>query len=191
MNDIIKMIFKSVNETDNLYRKINLLEKKKDKMGLIEDEEFELKDLRVKYFIRSEEIISNIVEVILNKIMTELAIKSLNKIQEFIPWKGRLLIHSEEVDAVMNAVYKLDESELSKVRKELRKLHREIFKSINDVCQSDTVLDSFEKFGDMISSDGQGGIMEALSYIDTIYKDFGEIVGVELDSVVVDFDEEE
>ena len=190
MNDIVKEIFRNISKTDSIYKKINLLNRKKDRMGLTEDEEFDLKELKIKYFIVQEEIISDIVGVVLERIMNESALSSFQKIQELIPWKGRLLIHSQEVDDIMDAIEKLDQNQINEARKELKNMHRQIFLAINDACQDEYFLDSFERLGVMISGDKDGGIMDSLSYIDTIYKEFGELINANLDEVIVDFEEE-
>lgn len=187
MSDVLKEVLSGLDETDALLKKITLMERKKSSWGLSEDDEFTLKDMKVTYYIRCEEILSDIFAAVIDKLMTISAEDSLKKIQELIPWNGRLLIHSEKIDAVNDAIENLSKKQLKALEKELQNIHRQVFYYLNIACQDEVFLDSFEKLGSMVSGGQENsGILDSLSYIDTIYQDFADLIGAKLDKVVLD-----
>lgn len=180
-------VLSKFDELDKMYNKITLYERKRDKMGLTDEEENILKHTRYDYFIRCEEIIGEIVEIFINKVITEEGKEALEHIQQYIPWDGKIIIHEKDIDSILESISKLDAKSLRLVKKSLKTLHSEVFESINDACQEEDILEGFDRLGVIITNGKEDSdIMDSLSYIDAIYREFGELLGVKLKVVTVE-----
>ncbi|MNV74632.1 hypothetical protein D3C71_1678710 [compost metagenome] len=117
--------------------------------------------------------------------MSKKSYDALTQIQKIIPWNGGTMIDGEEIDAIMIAESRLNDEQRDFIEKQLEILHYETFKSIEVYCDTEAGYESFNELGKILSSDKTEDILYSLSYIDNIYREFGEIFGIELTEVEV------
>jgi len=178
-------VFKKLNEVDVMYNSLHLLEKKRDRMGLTKEEEKKLMDMKIKYFTRCDQVIDEIVTLCISGIITKEGNTALQEIQKIIPWHGGTMVNREEVDSIKAVENKLTEDQREFLDKQLTTLHYEVFMSIEKFFNSEKGQEYFKELGKIVSSSETGDVMNALSYIDNIYREFGEMLGVDLPDVKI------
>jgi hypothetical protein len=186
MSNVYHAIFGGLKEAESLYKKISLLEKKKEVMTLTEEEEKKRIKLTIDYFVKCEKIISELVNKFLEQIMDSDSRKFLYNIQKYLHWDGKLLLDTEKAENLIISINNLSSDELEEVKNDLIKLHASVMKNLNEVIEDENNYIIFDNFGKLINSKFDNGVYSFIYYVDSIYRDLSDILGVELDEVIIE-----
>lgn len=184
---MIEDTLKKIVELEKSYKRINLLERKKERMGLDEEEESRLMEIIETYNKECEDLVMNIVEFLINQMISDDGMESLIKINGYVEWNGKKKMSIEDFEKVLDRQMELSAEDINNIEEELQRLHRDIFKGFEDFCKSEGIYEFFNQLGQTIINDERGDIIDVVSYIDSIYKDFAEIFGIELSEIKLFF----
>ena len=174
---------KKLDELDAIHKKMDLLERKHDRMGLNREESLKLKELRNKYYEELEIVIEKSMNGLLDILMSADGKKSLNNIKRKVPWSGGKIINFEEFEEILDAIEKLTPDEIDDIEEDLITLHADVFKGFENFCSTKEIYNALNEIGQHISLFEDGGIIDVVNYIDNIYKDFAEIFGIILPEI--------
>jgi hypothetical protein len=180
---VIEVALKKIAELEKRYRKIELLERKQTRMGLDNDEKKELKQLIKKYNEECDFVVEEIIAYLINLLISSEGKKSLKKINKLINWNGEKRITFKEFEGILEVASKLNEEEIMEVEISLVKLHADIFRGLEKLCSSEGMMDLLSQIGKVIVNSENGDILDTISYIDSVYKDFADLLGIELPEV--------
>jgi hypothetical protein len=176
-------VLKRLVELEGTNKKIDLLERKRDRMGLYDEEVEVLFGMKEDYFFGTEKIIKKMMKELINVLMSKKGKKNLANIQKMVSWNGEKIITFEDFENILIFADQLSSDEINDLDKELTELHLDVFKGLESFCEKKEVYNALDSIGRHMSVDGKGGIADIVQYIDDIYKDFGEIFGIELPEV--------
>jgi hypothetical protein len=174
---------KRLSELEVMYRKIDLLDRKKKQMGLDEEEEERFKDTKKSYYDVYDQTISSLVDQIISSVISNKGKVALQNIQDILPWDGRSVITVDDFEKILMAGQDLDEETVYIIEENLQVLHLDVFKGLETFCSNRSIYIALESIGQSIAIGKEGGMENLVTYIDDIYRDFGEIFGIDLPEV--------
>jgi hypothetical protein len=180
--------FKKIKEVEKILKKIELLNRKKEKMGLTEEEEQRLFSLNDYYYHSSQKGVQEVIDLLLSMIMNKSAKNSLKKIQKIIDWDGKYIIEEENLKSLLEETSRLSESQKKVIEDELINLHAQIFISFESFYNKSFFSFLLNDLGKMIINNSYGNIVDVVRYIDDIYRDLASMIGCELVEVEIDFE---
>jgi uncharacterized protein YnzC (UPF0291/DUF896 family) len=180
---VINSILDKLNELEGLYKKVNLLIRKKDRMGLTDEELEKLILLEEEYYDKFSYTINDLIKNIVDMIIGEKGKKSLKEIQKLVKWNGDNVLKFDDFEALLIESENLTEREVKKIEKNLIILHEDVFMGFEKFCEQKNILMVLDEMGKSISMDEQGGIKDVIKYIDNMYRDFADIFEINLPKV--------
>jgi hypothetical protein len=178
---------KKLEQLEKLYRKINLLERKRDQMGINEEEIGKLMEMKDEYYEGFDNIVGKILESVIEASMSKEGKKELKKIQKLIPWSGTKEMSIDEFEIILDAGKDLTEKDIMQIEKSLEKIHVDVFKGFEVFCRAENIFNALNEIGKSLTLSSQGGIEDVVRTIDDIFKNFGEIFGIYLPEVKLFF----
>lgn len=174
----------------NLSKKIELLKKKKDTMGLSQDEKEQYEDMIVEFLLLKEELVDlKVEEWIFSQLYNEKTEQYLTNIQKYIPWNGKTVIRKKDAELIINSEKELTNEQREELINNLMLLHREILlqfeKFFNNFDDMDFLLELSAFIGNR--SEEEKNIFDLIQFIDLRYRTIGELIGYELPELEIDF----
>lgn len=191
MNSTKKMVLNKLDMLDKVYRKIDLLQKKQERMGLTEEEEDKLKETRLEYYFKYDDMVEDIATYLVKNLMTTKAKAALKAIQKIIPWNGGMILTDSEYHGIIAKGSTLEDSELDYLEKQLQILHSEVFDSFEVFADTEEGHIYCAEMAKLISSGSDQNVLRVVDYLDARYREFGDLLGLELDALEVVFEGEE
>lgn len=189
MDSTQKIVLNKLDMLDKIYRKIELLEKKQDRMGLTEEEEDILKETRLDYYFKYDDMVEDIASYLVRNLMTVKAKAALKSIQKVIPWKGGMILTELEYHEILSKGSVLEDSDLDHLEEQLRILHSEVFDSFEAFADTEEGQIYCTEMAKVISSGSDQNVLRVVDYLDARYREFGDLFGLELDHLEVVFEE--
>ncbi len=183
MNILFDEILKKLDQLEDTYKKFNILERKKERMGLTTEESVKLKEIKSLYYDDFNVFLNTLMEQLINSLLSTDGKKCLLKIKEMVPWSGKNILTVDDFEEILDAGEKLTTSDIIVIEESLISLHLDVFKGLEQICKNKSVYDALDEIGKSISLSSDGGISDVVTYIDDMYRDFGEIFGIELPEV--------
>jgi uncharacterized protein YnzC (UPF0291/DUF896 family) len=182
-----------IEEIEKKLAKIQTFEKKRKIMGLSEEEKIKVKNMKQEYFLGYEEMIEGVINVyLIPQIHDAKCLKLLSDIQEMVPWSGGLIIRDADFQSITQAGEKLTNKEQQKLKILISKLHVKAMANFNEVVnESKENYESIQEYGKVITARETGNIFDVISYIDSRYREFAEMMGFELPDVIIEGENQE
>lgn len=177
---MIEKSFKKIEELEAVYRKINLMERKRERMGLTDTESIQLKEMITYYNTECNVVIGELIEYIIDSVISLKGVHALKRIKSIVDWNGKRLMKEKEFEKIISQSINLNESELQTINEQLSILHEDVFKGIETVCKSETMFDMLNNLGKNLTNSDEGDILDVINYIDNIYRDFADIFEIDL-----------
>lgn len=171
-------------ELKKLQKKLDLLVKKNKTFGLNEEEHMKYKDMRIKFLTTHDEYVdSEFDRVFMTYLHDNETIMALEIIQSILPWNGGLVLKDIEFESILNAELDLKDSDRKKIKNNLIKLHDGIFINLKKLYADKDLQDFAMDVSRFVTKDPSATIESLVGYIDDRYREFGEILGIELDEI--------
>ena len=177
---MIEESFKKIEELEVVYKKINLMERKRERMGLTDAESIQLKKMITYYNTECNIVIEELVEYIIDNVISSKGKHALKRIQSIINWNGKRLMKEEEFENIMSESVSLNQKELGTINEQLIILHEDVLKGMESMCKSEAMFDTLNNLGKNLTNSDEGDILDVINYIDNIYRDFADIFEIDL-----------
>lgn len=180
-------------QMEKLKKKIDLLRKKDETMGLTVEEVNKHRDLQTEHFVLHDELIETFLkEYLFDILMNNKANQAVKEIQKYVPWNGGFVLRNEEFDRILEVGNSLSEEELQYIEDQLDLAHAELFNAFEKFVDTDEGFEYCLELSKNITRCDEGDIISLISYMDSRYREFAEYLGLEiseLELIVVDDDE--
>lgn len=187
----IKDIYQIRKQMGKYHKKINLLNKKKIQIGLDKEEEKNLDEYRIQFWILHEELIETHLNITVIPYLTSKESSDILKdIQKIIPWKGGLIRRDQELEEIINAFEKLPKEQKEYIAKKLETLHLIILQSFESFCSTNEGYLYIQEASKVISDEEDGNILDVLVYLDARYRELAELLDIELQEVEIMWEDE-
>jgi hypothetical protein len=178
---------KKLEQLEKIYKKIDLLERKRERMGIDEEEIVDLMKMKDDYYKTFDGLMSKILETIIETSMSSEGKKELKKIQNLVPWSGKKEMSIDDFESILDAGKSLTDKDIMQIEKSLEKIHMDVFKGFELFCRTQVIFDALDEIGKSLTISSQGGIEDVVRTIDDIFKNFGEIFGIDLPEIKLVF----
>lgn len=178
---------KKLEQLEKIYKKIDLLERKRERMGIDEEEIIDLMEMKDDYYETFDGLVSKMIETIIEASMSNEGKRELKNIQKLIPWSGKKEMSIDDFEVILDAGQKLTDKDIVQIEKSLEKIHMDVFKGFEMFCRSKSVFNALNEIGKSVTLSSQGGIEDIVRMIDDIFKSFGEIFGIYLPEIKLVF----
>lgn len=172
-----------------LYKKYEILNKKQQAFGLTAEEESDIKRVKTEWVIAKEKMIEEHLNMTLFPyLLNEYSHKAVSDIQEIVPWNGGIILSNKELQDISDAEANLSVEQREFIKSKLEYIHRLILQQFEEFCSTDEGWEYMNDVSKVLTNKDDGDIIEVVSYLDSIYRDFGELLGITLDEVEIYFD---
>lgn len=189
MDSTQKVVLNKLDELDKIYKKASLLEKKKERMGLTDEETELLKDKWLEYYFKYDDMVEGIADYLVKNLMTERAKRSLRNIQKLIPWGGGMILTDLEYHQIIASAGQLRDEDFDYLEEQLQILHSEVFDSFEDFAATDNGVVYCTEMAKVISAGSSEDVLKVVDYLDDRYREFGNLLGLELEELDVVFED--
>lgn len=171
-----------------LEKKLDLLFKKYTRIGLSKEEAMEYKDLQFKFYVLQDEYVDGEFErIFLTYLYDKEIIISLNIIKSLLPWGGSFIFTIKEFDNILESFAELSNDEAKIVNDNLVKIHQGMFSNLEKFCMRDELDDFIFEVAEFVAKEKGAGMAALIRYIDDRYREFAELIGVELEEIEVEW----
>lgn len=178
-------------EMKELQKKLKLFKKKRERFGLDEEEKNEEVHVLREFFLLKEEFIDlKMEEYIIKKIYDHEAYKMLDVIKKHVPWNGGLVIRNKDFNAILDKVDNFTSLQINLLTTTLIKLHAHIMKRLAEYANKPENIAYIEEVGKFVTQDNYGNILDIVTYIDTRFREFAEMILVELPDIDIEWEDE-
>jgi uncharacterized protein YnzC (UPF0291/DUF896 family) len=185
----IQDIYKIGTQMKKIHKKVNLLNKKQTSFGLTAEEEEKLQQYRTESWLLHEELIETHMNIsVVPYLMTVEISNAIEEIQKVIPWDGGLIRRDEDLEAIYNT--KLTEDQKQFIADKLEFIHVGMVQRFELFCSSEMGMEQVRHASKIISTEEDGNILDVLVYLDARYREFGELLDIELQEVEIMWEDE-
>ena len=124
-------------------------------------------------------------------VLTPEANKALQEIQGIINWNGGLIRREEELNAIIDKATELTEQEKKLIADKLELIHRSVLEQFELLCMSEDGYRYICDVSKVITEEQDGNVLDVLVYLDARYREFAELLDIELQEVEIEWDEVE
>lgn len=192
------MEFKNLQHCDKQMRELaarmRTYKKKRERFGLTDEEAQEQRKMLREFYLLQEEVIDSRLEEVFFPLLYTTESRNLIKvIQKDIPWNGGCVIRNVDVDNIMDAIEKLNGQKRKVIYNAIIRIHEIALAKFQDYCNEATEqnLDWLEQVSTFIVGHEYGTIFDIIGYIDTRYRDFADLLGIELPDLDIEIEDEE
>lgn len=192
------MEFKSIQYCDKMMKelavKMRTYKKKRERWSLTDEEAQSQRKALIEFNLLHSELIDSRLEDIFFPLFYTTEVRNLiKKISKYVPWNGGTVIRNKDVDAIMDAFDGLSETEQEIVCSAIEKIHEIVLFKFQDYCNKATEdqVDWLEQVAVFMVNNPGGTIFDILNYIDLRYRDFADLIGIELPALEIEIEEDE
>lgn len=171
-----------------LQKKLDILFKKKRTFGLTIEEDKNYREFQTQFYTLHDEYIDIKVEnVLLTHLYDKDTTMALKTIQAIVPWSGGFVIRESEFEGILESEITLSKEQKVMIENNLIKIHKEVLNNFEKMTQNEDVLDFLIDMGKFVSQKKDGDIGDLARYIDSRYREFGELLGIELEELEIEW----
>ena len=166
--------------------KTDLLWKKFNAFGLSKEEAQRYSELKVNFDTLYDEFRDAEFERVLMKYLYDKDIViATKKIQALVPWEGGLVLKDTEFEAIIEAETELTLEEKESIKNHLTLIHQRIFINFEKFAAKDGMETFLLDLAAFVSQRESAGIEEVVRCIDDRYREFAELLGIDLEEVEI------
>lgn len=188
----IQNIYKIGKQMEKIHKKVSLLNRKKESIGLTAEEEKKLKKYCQQSWLLHEELIETHLNItVIPYVLTDEAKKALKEIQKLVPWNGGLIIRNKDYEAICEAEKNLTPEQKQFIADKLEFIHISVMQQFELFCNTESGYEYMRQTSKVITSEEDGNVLDVLVYLDARYREFGELLDIELQEVEIVFGDDE
>lgn len=192
MLNTIQDIYQIGKQMKQIYKKVDLLNRKQKLFGLTSEEEKRLRKYRTQSWLLHDELIETHLNIsVMPYLITKEYEIALKEIREIIPWNGGIVRSDEDLEGISDRFLLLTEEEKEKLAIKLEFLHIHIMQQFELFCSSEEGYRYIQDVSKVITTEEDGNVLDVLVYLDTRYRDLANLLEIELQEVEVFWEDEE
>jgi hypothetical protein len=108
-----------------------------------------------------------------------------------VPWHGKLVLRDVDLQLISEAEKGLTEEQRDFITEKLSFAHESVLQKFEEFCETDEGWSYMNDVSKVLTNSKEGDILEITIYLDARYREFGELLGIDLDEVEVYFEGDE
>ncbi|AEO93757.1 gp499 [Bacillus phage G] len=185
-------IYKISKQMEKIHKKVTLLNRKQSSFGLTAEEEEKLRDYRLESWILHEELIETHLGItVIPYVLDDECTAALRDIQKVIPWRGGLIRRDGEYEEITTKAIDISVDERDYIAKKLEILHENVLLNFESFSSTEEGYEYMREVSKVVSTEKDGNVLDVLVYLDARYREFAELLDIQLQEVEVVWEDEE
>lgn len=188
----IQQIYKLSKQMEKIYKKVVLLNKKHDSIGLTDEENEKLNELRSESWLLHEELVETHLNIsVMPYLITPEYNDALKVVTNMTAWKGGFIRREEDLNELFDKIIDLNDNEMQMIADKLELMHLMVMQRFELFCSSEEGYDHIKKVSKVITTETDGNVLDVLAYLDSRYRELAELLDIELQEVEVRWEDDE